>query len=304
MKVLMTLNPISLVLLLLIINQQSIASDDHDSHDSHEEKVVTINEAIAHKFGVRTAVVSAGIISQQLKVYGKTVNDPSQISHVRARFPGTVASVKVQIGDTVQVGDTLAYVESNESLNSYPIKAMIAGVVISRHANPGEMALNQVLFTLANFDQVWAELQIFPGQLSQVKAEQKVRISGLDKTADSTIKHIIPSQDDKPYSIARVPIDNELHDWSTGLLVSGQVVICEFEAPIVIAHKAIQVIENKPMVFIKKGDVYEAHSVQLGRSDGRFTEVLSGINLGDDYVTESSYLIKADIEKSGAAHDH
>ncbi len=32
--------------------------------------------------------------------------------------------------------------------------------------------------------------------------------------------------------------------------------------------------------------------------------VLSGISLGDNYVVENSYLIKADIEKSGASHDH
>jgi acetyl/propionyl-CoA carboxylase alpha subunit len=43
---------------------------------------------------------------------------------------------------------------------------------------------------------------------------------------------------------------------------------------------------------------------RLGRSDGRFTEVLAGLQAGDRYVVENSYLIKADIEKSGASHDH
>lgn len=301
MKALNIIYKIVLVLFLSTVSQLSFASDDHDSH---EEKSVTIDGSIADKSGIRTTVVSAGTISEQLKIYGKTVNDPSQISHIRARFPGTVSSVNVQIGDQVKIGDTLSYVESNESLKRYPIKALMSGVVVARHANPGEMALDQVLFTLANFEKIWAELQVFPGQLVQVKAGQKVRISGSDGTSESVIEHIIPSLDEKPYSIARVLINNNSHDWTTGLLVSGQVVINEFEAPIVIEQKAIQMIENKPVVFIKEGDIYEAHQVQLGRSDGKFTEVLSGLHLGDDYVVDNSYLIKADIEKSGASHDH
>lgn len=58
------------------------------------------------------------------------------------------------------------------------------------------------------------------------------------------------------------------------------------------------------MVFIKVGDEYEIRPLELGISDGRFTQVLSGLNVGDDYVVNQSYLIKADIEKSGASHDH
>ena len=33
-------------------------------------------------------------------------------------------------------------------------------------------------------------------------------------------------------------------------------------------------------------------------------EVLNGIQPGELYVTENSFLLKADIGKSGASHDH
>ena len=57
-------------------------------------------------------------------------------------------------------------------------------------------------------------------------------------------------------------------------------------------------------MFIQRGELYEFHPLTLGRSDGRFTEVLDGLSYGDRYVVENSYLIKADIEKSGAEHEH
>jgi cobalt-zinc-cadmium efflux system membrane fusion protein len=44
--------------------------------------------------------------------------------------------------------------------------------------------------------------------------------------------------------------------------------------------------------------------LELGRGDSDWVEVLDGLEPGEIYVTGNSYLIKADIEKSGATHDH
>lgn len=294
---------IKVLILLTILSFSFYASGQHDAHDD-QEQLVNIDRHIAEKSMIKTAIASSGVIHEQLKIYGKTVNDPSQVSHIRARFPGTVTNVSVDIGDAVEVGDTLAYVESNESLKKYPIKALMSGVIVARHANPGEMALDQVLFTVANFEKIWAELHVFPGQLNQIKSGQQVVISGSEMTVKSKIEHVIPSQDEKPYSIARVMINNQSHDWTTGLLVSAQVNINTTESHLVVATEAIQMIENNTVVFVKREDSYVTHEVKTGRSDGQFTEILSGLSKGDEYVSENSYLIKADIEKSGASHEH
>ena len=41
-----------------------------------------------------------------------------------------------------------------------------------------------------------------------------------------------------------------------------------------------------------------------GRSSPEWTEVISGIAPGTPYAAAGSFLIRADIEKSGASHDH
>ena len=58
------------------------------------------------------------------------------------------------------------------------------------------------------------------------------------------------------------------------------------------------------MVFLRFGDTYEARPVRLGRGDDQYVEILSGLKANDEYVSENSFLIKADILKSGASHDH
>ena len=48
----------------------------------------------------------------------------------------------------------------------------------------------------------------------------------------------------------------------------------------------------------------EVRMLELGPQSGDWVEVLGGLLPGTRYVTENSYLIKADVEKSAAAHDH
>lgn len=290
---------IQIVLMIIATSLSVFASDQHA-----DQQMVQIDQHIAEKSKIETSVASPGTINEQLKIYGRTVNDPSQVSHIRARFVGKIIQVNADIGDKVNVGDVLAYVESNDSLRQYRIKALTPGVVVARHANPGEMALDQVLFTVANFEKIWAELQVFPGQMKYIKSGQNVVITGSDNSVETEIKHIIPSQNEQPYAIARVLINNPTHEWTTGFLVSAQVAINHLQADLVVPDKAIQFIDNRPVVFVKNGQTYSARTVETGRTDGRFTEILSGLRVGDEYVSENSYLIKADIEKSGASHDH
>jgi cobalt-zinc-cadmium efflux system membrane fusion protein len=58
------------------------------------------------------------------------------------------------------------------------------------------------------------------------------------------------------------------------------------------------------VVFIQDGNLFEARPLQLGRRDDKWVEVLAGLSVGESYVSRNSFLIKADILKSGATHDH
>jgi cobalt-zinc-cadmium efflux system membrane fusion protein len=69
-------------------------------------------------------------------------------------------------------------------------------------------------------------------------------------------------------------------------------------------RSALQTFRDWEVAFVNVGDVYEFRPLELGRSDAERVEVLGGLQAGDRYVSTNSYLIKADIEKSGASHDH
>jgi cobalt-zinc-cadmium efflux system membrane fusion protein len=58
------------------------------------------------------------------------------------------------------------------------------------------------------------------------------------------------------------------------------------------------------VVFLVEGKRYQAQPVETGRRDSERVEILSGLANEARIVTRNSFLIKADIEKSGAAHEH
>jgi cobalt-zinc-cadmium efflux system membrane fusion protein len=88
------------------------------------------------------------------------------------------------------------------------------------------------------------------------------------------------------------------------MFVTGDLIVDTISPPVVVRRQAVQRFRDWEVVFVRYGESYEARPVKLGMGDGEWVEVVSGLRQGEDYVTENSFLIKADILKSGASHDH
>ena len=86
---------------------------------------------------------------------------------------------------------------------------------------------------------------------------------------------------------------------------SGELIRPYFARTDLAVEKAgLQRFRDFDVVFEQVGDTYEVRMLELGRADATRVEVLGGLEPGARYVVRNSYLIKADIEKSGASHDH
>lgn len=88
------------------------------------------------------------------------------------------------------------------------------------------------------------------------------------------------------------------------MIVQGSVLVSGREVPLRVRTSALQSFGDSTVVFVKFGNTYEARMLELGDKDSQWVEVKDGLKPGTEYVTENSFLIKADIGKSGASHDH
>lgn len=273
---------------------------DYESYEGRMQ----LSSLLAETLNVNTQIAGPGVLNRSLLLYGKTSPDPQQVSHVMARYPGLIRSIGPTLGDSVESGETIASIEANNSLQTYEIIAPISGIVVDKHANPGEITGNVALLTIANYNNLWVDLTVFPGDASEIRPGLPVNIQMDNLTEESTIRYLNPGEGNSPAVTARVFLPNPDLKWSPGLLVEGIVEVEQIPVTLMVDNRAIQTFRDWQVVFIKIGNSYEIRPISLGRTDGNFTEVLEGLNEGDSYVVENSYLIKADLEKDGATHDH
>ncbi len=276
---------------------------EHEGEHSEEEGHIEITKENAQKAGIINATAAAGQIKKTTTVYGQTVVDSSAISQIRARFPGLITKLSVNVGDMVTAGENIAQVESSDSLTRYNITAPISGVVTERHANAGELANKQPLLTVENYQQLWVEYKVFPSQRQAIKAGQQVTISSSVAATQSKVLHLMANKN-QPFITARVPLDNSEGVWAPGQLLTGSIVTQQVAVNLVIDNRAFQFVEGKNIIFVMNKGGYETRELILGQTDGQFSQVISGLKAGEQYALINSYLLKADLGKAGAAHAH
>ena len=288
--------------MILLSSFTLLASEDDEAHEEITDRI-TLTQAYAENAGIKDSIARAGEINQTLTLYGKTENDASQVSHVRARFAGMIRTLTLNIGDKVTKGEIIAEIESSSSLKKYTVIAPISGSVTARFANENELADQQILLTISNSDELWLELQVFPSQRKKVAIGDKVIVSSVSNEAKSSIKYLLPSDNNQPFTLARVLIDNEAQQLSPGLLLSAEVVTNRQSVALAIENRAMQRVGGVTVAFVKTAYGYQMRPIQVGITDGSHSEVLTGLTHGETYALENSYLLKAELEKSLAADD-
>ena len=275
------------------------------SFSSYEGRT-EIPAELAAAAGIETAIAGPATIAETLHVTGRIQADPTRLAQVRARFPGVVQGIEAQLGQPVRAGMVLARIQSNESLQTYNLQAPIDGVVLRREAQPGMATGDEPLFVIADLSHLWAELDVFSRNIGQVEAGQSVDIETLDGGRYAgRIAWVGPLTAHASQSIqARVVLDNTEGRLRPGQFVRARVTVAEHRAELAVRQAAIQRFRDFQVVFARFGDIYEVRMLELGRQNREWAEVLSGLKPGSEYVTGNSYLIKADVEKSGASHDH
>jgi membrane fusion protein, heavy metal efflux system len=277
------------------------------AYPSYEGRTTIAAEA-ARAGGVRTERAGPATMSETIDMAGRIEITPEGQGEVRAWYPGRIMAMNGQLGQTVRKGHILARVESSQSLQTYSIPAPIAGVIVRKTANVGDVAGEQPLFVIADPTKLHAEFFVYPRDAERVKVGQSVEVRSLSGEARLTapVETVLPTTD-----IASQTLIAHVHlppgasaNFRPGMGVEGVFRIATRPAPLAVRTKALQRFRDFTVVFAKVGDTYEVRMLDLGRATPEWTEVLGGLEPGTEYVTDAAFLIRADIDKSGASHDH
>jgi membrane fusion protein, heavy metal efflux system len=286
--------------------EKSDASLKGEEHSEAEADSTVIGEESAGAAGIKVEPAGSGFISEKITLSGRITLNQNTLAQVKARFPGVVREVRKSQGELVAAGDVLAIVESNDSLQPYEVKSPIAGVIMARNTNVGDVAAESPMFTIADISNVWAEFHVFPRDIDKIQQGQKVQVTSFEggHNAEASIASVLPLTESSSQTvIARVTLPNAQGLWRSGMTIRGDVVLREKEVPLAVRTDAIQRMEGKSVVFAKEGDRFTMRPIKTGAADSNWTEVREGLKPGEVYVSDNSFIIKADIGKAGAEHE-
>lgn len=277
------------------------------AYESYEGRT-RIEPAIAEEAGIRVAAVGPGVVADEHEMQGLLTPVEGRVASVMARFPGPIRRLDAQVGDRVRAGQRLATIESNLSLTDYAVTTPIAGTVLSRQATVGGVASEgMALFEIADLSTIWVDLHVFGADAQHLRAGVPVTVTRMSDgvAAQTVLDRILPGTATASQStVARASLDNADGLWRPGSAVRARITVEQQPADRVVPLSALQTFRDWDVVFVRVGDTYEVRPVELGKRDDRQVEIRAGVAAGDLVVVEQSYLVKADIEKSGAAHEH
>ncbi len=197
---------------------------------------------------------------------------------------------------------------ASANLTQYEIRSPIDGVITDKRISTGSVTKEDAnIFVISDLSTVWVDLTVRAEDINALKAGQKgtIKSSAFDAQDTGTVSYIGALVGEQTRSAkARLVLANPKGIWRPGLPVNVDLVADEVEVPVAVSADAIQTVRDWTVVFGRYGKQLEARPLALGRSDGKFIEVLKGLNAGEQYAGSNSFLIKAELGKASASHDH
>jgi cobalt-zinc-cadmium efflux system membrane fusion protein len=279
-------------------------ADDADHADEDARTTFSVADLAAH--GVAVATAGRGTVDVAVELPGEIRPNGDRLAHIAPRFAGIVRDVRKRAGDAVRAGEVLAVVET-ENLARFELTASFDGTVIDRHITPGEaVSPDRPAFIVADLSAVWVDISVYQKALPRVRVGELVRIraSHGEAEAEGSVSYVTPIVDQVTRTAtARVVLPNPDGSWRPGLFVMATV-FDPAEVNVAVPREALQRHDGHPVVFVVEDDRFVPRRVAVGRIGRARVEIAGGLAPGERYAASGSFLVKAELEKGEAEHDH
>lgn len=195
------------------------------------------------------------------------------------------------------------------ALNRFELRAPFDGVVVEKHLAVGEAVQETTqVFIISDLRSVWAEMRIAAPDLPAVRVGEKatVKASAFSSEAVGEVAYVgaLIGQETRT-APARITLANPDGVWRPGLFVNVELTASSQQVPLAVATSAIQRMDAKQsVIFVPAEGGFRAQPVRIGRADAQTTEILEGLTSGQPYVSEGSFMLKAELGKATAEHAH
>ncbi|MGK0421450.1 MAG: Cu(I)/Ag(I) efflux system membrane fusion protein, partial [Polaribacter sp.] len=160
----------------------------------------------------------------------------------------------------------------------------------------------------ANLNTVWANFQVYESQLNRFKKGQEILVSTNaypNKVFKSKVDFINPILDIATRTVKlRVVLNNEANIFKPGMFVEGKVkeISSNSSRRLTIPTSAVLWTGERSVVYLKAtadAPIFQMKEIKLGNRVGDAYEILEGLSIGDEIVTNGTFTVDAAAQLKG-----
>ena len=191
----------------------------------------------------------------------------------------------------------------------FPVYATVSGTVSEKLVAEGAaIKKGQPLFKIANLETVWASFDVYENQINRFKKGQEITITtnaAPNNLYKSKVAFIDPILNTSTRTVTlRAVLPNKEGMFKPGMFVEGEIKTINSRTTevITIPSSAVLWTGKRSVVYLKviiNEPVFEIREITLGNKNGPTYEVLSGLNIGDEIVTNGTFTVDAAAQLQG-----
>ena len=202
--------------------------------------------------------------------------------------------------------------KANEDLAQYALTAPIDGTIIEKHITQGEkVGEESQLYTICDLSTVWLIASVYEKDVSRVRRGQQAVFTTKaypGSRFQGQITWIAATIDEGTRTLkARIEVANSDGRLKPGMFARVTLNVETRRNVIVIPLSALQRQKDETIVFVDEGGGrFERREVKIGIRSATSAEILDGLKVGENIVTQGGFTLKSEIEKAGfhAGHAH
>ncbi|WP_404829558.1 efflux RND transporter periplasmic adaptor subunit [Sphingomonas aliaeris] len=189
------------------------------------------------------------------------------------------------------------------ALNRITVRSPISGQVIARSATLGQqIAADAEIFRVANLAKVSVTMSLVPADAGRVAPGARVEVTSAGRRQEGRVTFVSPILDETTRLVPVIAtIDNAGGTWRVGENVSVSVLLpATRDRSVAVPSAAVQMIGDKPHVFVRTPSGFKATPVTLGRTNGGSVSVTAGLTGEERIASTNSFTLKAELGKGEA----
>ena len=200
-------------------------------------------------------------------------------------------------------------VTSGKVLENFPVYATVSGTVSEKLVEQGDyVKQGQPLLKISNLNTVWANFDVYENQIDLFKKGQAVLVTTKtysNKEFKAKVDFIDPILDTRTRTVKlRVVLSNTNEIFKPGMFVEGRLerMTSDKEQVLTVPASAVLWTGERSVVYLKPNPdqpVFEMREVVLGNQVGDEYEVLEGLNIGNEIVTNGTFTVDAAAQLQG-----